>query len=59
MSGCMLVPCKQRQDEDSYKDPTILTRGHSLGIPGMDLASVHHPGQFLIKFASKLAQTFW
>lgn len=31
----------------------------TLVILGMDLASVHHPGQYLTKIASNLAQTLW
>lgn len=30
-----------------------VVRHRSLGIPGMDLASVHLPNQYLIKLASK------
>jgi hypothetical protein len=37
------------------KAPNI-THSHSPGIPGMGLASVHHPGQYLMKLASNLAQ---
>lgn len=39
-----------------YKHLTNVIRGHSLGILGMDLPGEHHPGQYLIRLASKLPQ---
>jgi hypothetical protein len=38
---------------------TWQNHGHSLRILGMDLASAHCPGQYLIKLASSLAQKLW
>lgn len=38
-----------------YKHLTNINWCHSLSIPGKYLASVHHPGQYLIKLLSNLA----
>lgn len=36
-----------------------MIRSHSPEIPGMDLISVCHPGKYLIKLASNVAQKLW
>ena len=43
----------------SHKHQTNILCNQSLGILGMDLASFHHPNQYLIKLASKLTCILW
>lgn len=62
MSGWMLVPNWMKVGNKDlcgvclYKPLTDL---HSLGILGMDLACVHHPGQYFMNLASNMAQNLW
>jgi hypothetical protein len=64
LSGWILAPVGRRQDVlwlcgfCLYKCPTNVICGHSLGTPGLNLASVLCSGQYLIKLASNLTQKF-
>ena len=53
MSGCMLTPDCMKAGSMGWAN---IICSHSLGIPGMNLASVYRSGQYLIKLASSLAQ---
>lgn len=59
VSGCMLASDWTKLGSTQpggvclYKHHSLVnSRGHSLGVPGMDLASVPHSGHYLVKPAS-------
>lgn len=51
-----LCPIRRRRDK-ALGFPFVNTR-HSLGIPGMNLASIYRPSQYLL-FDSNLVQKIW